>query len=265
MPVSPAAVGGADPVGAGPCALSGRAYLITGAAGGIGAGCALTLARRGADLVLADRDAAGLEPVAEAARASGAAVLTRRADVTDAAQCTELADRAVAAFPGLAGAVLAAGTARHAGIVDLEAAQWRAIIDLHLTGTFLCLQAIARVMAGSGSIVCLSSTVAEAGGPLRQAHYVAGKAGILGLVRAAARELGARGIRVNAVSPGFTDTGLNSGLFSRAEREQRAGRSALGRIATPRDIAGVVAFLLGADAAFVTGENIRVDGGARLS
>jgi 3-oxoacyl-[acyl-carrier protein] reductase len=162
-------------------------------------------------------------------------------------------------------AVLAAGFAEHVPFLKMRTEQWRSMVDTHLTGTFLSLRALAAGMAEAGSVVCLASTVAHRGGPASQAHYVAAKAGILGLVRATARELGPQGIRVNAVSPGFTDTMLNVGMFSDDEVAERAARSPLGRIAVSDDIARVVAFLLCDDSQFVTGQEILVDGGASLT
>lgn len=215
--------------------------------------------------MLADLDRDALEEPAAAARAAGAPVRTVRCDVASEADCTALAGLTVDAFGALHGAVLAAGHAHHAPFLDLAPHDWRSLLDVHLTGTFLPLQALARRTAEGGSLVCLASTVAHAGGPPRQAHYVAAKAGTLGLVRAAARELGQRGIRLNAVSPGFTDTAMNDGIFTDDERSARATRAALGRVAVPEDVADVVAFLLGDESRFVTGQEIRVDGGAGLS
>lgn len=245
--------------------LEGHGFVVTGAAGGIGSACARSLAVRGADLMLTDVHVNAVAELAESLAGEGRVVRARHLDVTCPEECSDVAAAAAAVLPSFAGAVLSAGSAQQARIQEVGPEQWRAIIDVHLTGTFFPLQAFARVLKSGASIVCISSTTGEAGGPARQAHYVAAKAGTLGLVRAAARELGPDGIRVNAVSPGFTDTGFNDGLFSPAEVQQRVERCPLGRVARPHDIAEVVAFLLGGEAAFVTGENVHVDGGTRLA
>jgi 3-oxoacyl-[acyl-carrier protein] reductase len=215
--------------------------------------------------MLADIDVNALEESVESTQRLGAEVQTARCDVTSEADCAALAEAAVAKLGGLHAAVLAAGFAEHTPFLQMRTDQWRSMIDTHLTGTFLSLRALATGMAEGGSAVCLASTVAHGGGPASQAHYVAAKAGILGLVHAAARELGPQKIRVNAVSPGFTDTSMNAGLFSDYQLAERAARCPLGRVAVPDDIARVVAFLLGDDSRFVTGQEILVDGGAGLT
>src|SRR6202034_2844053 len=111
-----------------------------------------------------------------------------------------------------------------------------------------------------GALVYIASSVTLGIGPLHQAHYVAAKAGALGFVRAAARELGPSGIRLNAVSPGFTDTGMNDDLFDDADVRPRVQSTPLGRIATPSDVANAFMFLLGAASSFITGQTVLVNG-----
>lgn len=241
--------------------------VVTGAASGIGRACAIRLAANGTRVVLADLDTAGLRETERLISSEGCTSIGVPVDVTDAADCAELAAAAVRTFGRLDSAVLSAGTAQHVRLLELSRNDWDAMLAVHLTGAFLCLQAVARSMVerkASGSLVYLASSVAAGLGPPRQAHYVAAKAGGLGLVRAAARELGPFGIRVNAVSPGFTRTPLNEGRFTDAELAERAASAPLGRVAEPQDVAGAVEFLLCSDSAFMTGQTLHVNGGAYM-
>jgi len=241
--------------------------VITGAASGIGRECAIRLATRGIPVVLADVDEAGMARTAQLVEARGGSSLIVATDVTHDEDCTALVEAALRRFGGLAGGVLSAGTARHAAFLDLERTDWESMLAVHLTGAFLCVQAMARAMVASGSrgsLVYVASSVAAGLGPPRQAHYVAAKAGALGLVRAAARELGPLGIRVNAVSPGFTRTPMNDGLFTEEELRARAQNAPLGRVAEPADVARSIEFLLGPESDFITGQTLHVNGGSYM-
>lgn len=255
-----------SPSGAGQ-ALAGHRIIVTGAAGGIGLECASRLGALGAAVLLADINAAAAQAAARRLAAGGVVASAAAVDVSDQDQCRELVATARDRFGGVDGAVLAAGVAEHVPLLQMSRAEWERMLAIHLTGAFFCLQAVAHALAdggGGGSIVYVGSSVAAGLGPLRQAHYVAAKAGALGLVRAAARELGGHGIRVNAVSPGFTDTAMNTELFSADEVRQRAADAPLGRIARPADVAGAIAFLLSADSAFMTGQTLHVNGGTHM-
>ena len=256
-----------DPSPAAPSAADGSApggVVVTGAASGIGRACAIAAARGGAAVTLADRDAHGLRDLAAELATGGAHVQAVPTDVTDERQCEHLADAAERLGP-LNGVVLAAGVAAHVPLLEMSRDAWDAMLAVHLTGAFLCLRAAARAMTASGgSIVYVASSVTAGLGPLHQAHYVAAKAGALGLVRAAARELGPHGIRVNAVAPGFTRTALNTGLFTDADIEQRAQAAPLGRVADPEDVADAAMYLLSDHSAFQTGQTLHVNGGTHM-
>lgn len=240
---------------------------VTGAASGIGRACAIRLAARGIRVVLADLETEGLRETERIIRSEGGISICVRVDVTDADDCTALVDAALHHLGGLDGAVLSAGKAQHLPFLEMRRADWDSMLGVHLTGAFLCLQTIATSMVErriAGSLVYIASSVVAGLGPPRQAHYVAAKAGALGLVRAAARELGPFGIRVNAVSPGFTHTPLNDRNFTDAELAERAAGAPLGRVAEPQDVAGAVEFLLGPGSAFMTGQTVHVNGGAYM-
>lgn len=217
--------------------------------------------------MLADLDTEGLHETERIIRSEGGASVGVRVDVTDADDCMALVDAALRHFGGLDGAVLSAGKAQHVPFLEMRLADWDSMLGVHLTGAFLCLQTIATSMIErqvAGSLVYISSSVVAGLGPPRQAHYVAAKAGAQGLVRAAARELGPFGIRVNAVSPGFTHTPLNDGNFTDDELAARAASAPLGRVAEPDDVAGAVEYLLGPGSAFMTGQTMHVNGGAYM-
>jgi NAD(P)-dependent dehydrogenase (short-subunit alcohol dehydrogenase family) len=247
--------------------FDGKRALVTGGASGIGLAIAERLAAEGATVGLVDLRADGLERAAARVRAAGAgAVLTYAVDVADAAACAA----AVEAFAGAGGGggiditVTAAGFGHVAGVLEMTADEWRRMIDVHLNGTFHCAQAAAKAMVAQGrggSVVMVASINAFAPGK-GNAHYSSAKAGIANLARAMAFELGGNGIRVNALAPGVVRTPLASMLT------EDAGLAAgylkltpLGRFGEPEDVAGAAAFLASADAAYVTGHLLVVDGG----
>ena len=154
-----------------------------------------------------------------------------------------------------------AGITRDGLLVRMKAADWDAVMDVNLKGTFNCMKVAAKAMMKQryGRIINISSVVGVSGNP-GQANYVASKAGIIGLTKAVARELASRNITVNAVAPGYIDTDMTGDLNDKAKAAM-IGQIPMGRIGTPEDIAGVVAFLASAAADYITGQVIHVSGG----
>ena len=241
--------------------------LVTGAARGIGAAICVRLAAEGATIAAVDLDEKGARESAARLRESGARATGIGADVTSRAAVEGAVSQTVAELGRLDGVVSCAGIVRDNLIHKLSDEDWDAVVDTHLRGGFLVAQAAQREMVPQrrGRIVFLSSGSAR--GSRGQANYAAAKAGIEGLTRTLALELGRFCITVNAVAPGFVETQMT---HETAERigipweefvARESAQVALGRIAQPDDIAGVIAFLLSDDAAFVTGQTISVRGG----
>jgi 3-oxoacyl-[acyl-carrier protein] reductase len=240
--------------------LTGTATLVTGASGGIGGGIATRFAEAGgAVAVHYHRDRAGADAVVRRIEAAGGVATALAADLTDDDACHELV-RAASAWAGRLDTLV-----NNAGIQPVEAlpgmstGSWRAMIETNLTSAFACTQAAAAIMTGGGSVIHIASVEATQPAP-GHAHYSAAKAALVMHARAAALEYGARGIRVNAVSPGLVDRpGLATDWPDGVGRWQEA--APLRRLGTPTDVANACVFLASPLAAWITGHNLVVDGG----
>ena len=241
--------------------LDNKTALITGAACGIGRATADAFIREGAKVVLADVNA---EAGQEAAAALGDRAHFERLDVTDADAVEAVVGRIVEQHGRLDVLVNNAGIVRDARLVKMTIDEWQAVLDVNLKGVFLCGQAAARVMSEQGSGVILNaSSVVGLYGNFGQSNYVATKAGVIGMTKTWARELGRKGVRVNAVAPGFIGTEMVEAMPEKVVA-MMADKAPLGRIGRPEDIAEAYVFLASDRAAFITGATLSVDGGLVL-
>ena len=242
--------------------LEGRIALVTGASRGIGAEIARRLASDGAAVAVnyAGSKAAAVAVVAEIVATGGRAVAIQ-ADVTEPASCTALVQRCVAELGGLDILVNNAGITRDGLLVRMSDEDWEAVIRTNLTGVFSMTRAAGKVMmkARRGSIVNISSVVGIAGNA-GQVNYAAAKAGVIGLTRSVARELASRGVRCNAVAPGFIETDMTAELSDEV-RAATIATIAVRRFGTSSDVASAVAFFASDESAYVTGQVLAVDGG----
>jgi NAD(P)-dependent dehydrogenase (short-subunit alcohol dehydrogenase family) len=243
--------------------LDGQAALVTGAARGIGKTIALSLAREGANVAIADLNEAGAKETAQAVEKLGRRAFAAGCDVGDHAQVQRLVSDAIAALGKIDILVNDAGVAKAEPFLEITKENWENHLRTHLFGTFYCSQAAARDMAKRryGRIVTIAS-VAGLMGPLDLAPYGAAKSGMIGLTRAMAFELADHGITANAVAPGPIDTELLRSAWSKEALAERANHIPARRLGTVDEVAHAVLFLVSPEAAYVSGAVLVVDGGS---
>lgn len=242
--------------------LAGKIIVVTGAAQGIGRATAVRLAGEGAIVVVADRNIAGADAVAEEVRREGSAALPVELNVADIVSWQKAASTIKASYEGVDGLVNNAGVTRDRSLLKMGEEDWDLVLDVNLKGAWLGCQTIVPLMMGhGGSIVNLSSE--SRWGAFGQSNYASAKAGLVGLTRTIAFEQARNNIRVNAVAPGATTTPMVEAV---PEHVRKGWLEAipLHREADPAEIASAIAFLLSDDASYVTGQILGVNGGSAL-
>jgi 3-oxoacyl-[acyl-carrier protein] reductase len=238
--------------------LTGRTALVTGSTRGIGRAIAETLAGAGARVAVVGRDQA---KAAEAADKVGNGARGFACDVGDAASIVALIESVEKAFGQIDILVNNAGLTRDNILFRIKDEDWDTVLDANLRGAFVAIRSASRGMIKRrwGRIINIASVVGITGNK-GQANYAASKAGLLGLTKSVAKELGSRNVLVNAVAPGFIDTDMTAAMTPEA-RASLSGQIPLERLGSPQDVAGVVAFLASDHAAYITGQTLVVDGG----
>ena len=242
--------------------LTGKSAVVTGGSRGIGRAIVLRLAEQGADVCFSYRgNAAAAQEVVGDVTSLGRQAVSVQADVTKPESAEELVKAALDARGKVDILVNNAGVTRDDLIMRMTSESWREVLETNLFGAFYTLKAVTRPMlrARAGRIINITSVSGQAGNA-GQANYSSAKAGLIGLTKAAARELASRGITVNAVAPGFVLTELTQDLPADLLEEAKQ-RTPLGRYGTPEDVAHAVAFLASEEAAYITGQVLAVDGG----
>ncbi len=242
--------------------LTGKAALVTGGSRGIGRAIVLRLATQGADIAFTYKgNAAAAAEVVAAVEALGRRAVAIQADASDGEVAESVVKGALDAYGKVDILVNNAGVTRDDLIMRMTADAWNQVIDTNLSGAFWMIKAVTRPMlkARSGRIINITSVSGQAG-QMGQANYSSAKAGLIGLTKAAARELASRSITVNAVAPGFVLTELTQDLPEPLMAEITA-RTPLGRFGETAEIANAVAFLASDEAAYITGHVLAVDGG----
>lgn len=245
--------------------LAGRVALVTGASRGIGRAIALELAQQGAQVAVnyLAQEGAAAEVVA-AIQGAGGEALAVQADVGESSAVEEMTRAVLDRWGRVDILVNNAGVTRDTLLMRMSDDVWNSVIRTHLTGTFFCTRAVLRSMVRQrwGRIITISSIVGVHGNA-GQANYAAAKAGLIGFTKSVAKEVASRHITVNALAPGWIETDMVA-TVAEPIRKEVAARIPLGRLGTPADVAGVVAFLASDAASYITGQVIGIDGGMVL-
>ena len=240
--------------------MSNRVAFVTGSSRGIGRAIALSLSREGFYIVVASPEVENNELVAGEIRSGGGEAMTLDLDIGSQESVKEGFGQVLAAKGRVDVLINNAGITRDGLAVRMKPADWDLVLNINLSGAFLAAQqALPGMMRNRwGRIVNISSVVGQAGSP-GQANYAASKAGLIGLTKALAQEVGSRGITVNAIAPGYIDTDMTKGLPDELKRKMLAAVP-LGRMGLPQDIANAVRFLVSDDASYITGHVLAVNG-----
>lgn len=241
--------------------MSRRTALVTGASRGIGKACAHALAQAGYRVALAARSLEKLEEVASAIRQNNTEAFSVEMDLANRESIVNATGRAAREFGRIDILVNNAGITKDGLAVRMKEADWESVLQTNLSGSFFAIQQVLPAMMRErwGRIVNISSVVGERGNP-GQANYVASKAGLIGLTKSLAQELGSRNITVNAVAPGFIGTDMTEQLSAEL-KQKMIDETPLKRMGTPEDVAHAVRFLVSDEASFITGHVLDVNGG----
>ena len=243
--------------------LSGKVAIVTGGGSGIGRAVAERFAAEGAKVVVADHSRDRSQEAASAIRRAGGDALAVQVDVSDAGQVERMVRATLEAYGGVDVLFNGAGVFASGTVLETDEKAWRWMLDVNLTGTYLCCRAVLphMIARGGGSIVNTSSSTGAHDGNANAVAYVTSKGGVTLLTKCMAIDHAKHNVRVNAVAPGPTDTPMLRDGMSPAERTAFAATYPMGRLGRPEEIAGAVLFLASDDASFVTGAILAVDGG----
>lgn len=241
--------------------LSGKTAIVTGASRGIGAAIAHRLCEAGANVVLCSRSAESVAQIADTLQGKGYTAFSMAADISEKADVESLIAETIERFSQIDILVNNAGITRDMLLMRLKDEDWDAVLQTNLTGTMYCTRGVLRPMIRqkSGRIINISSVVGLSGNA-GQVNYAAAKAGIIGLTKATAKEVGARGITVNAIAPGFITTDMTAQIPEK-NQEQLLELIPLREFGHPEDVAAAVCFLASDAARYITGQVLQVDGG----